>query len=172
MAKDAFLNAGRNDGRLYRAVVSGDRRTVIEELRQSDIDPDLSIGGKTLLHHAGERGLKEIARLLIEYGADVNRTYGKQRRSLLHFAFATYRYGFASVLLEGGANPTPRNFSKATPLHFAARSGQSYLADLLCSCNAEVNAQESLGRTPPYLAVMHGHVNRSSGSFRAMPTRC
>jgi len=159
MATVAFHSAGRNDGRLYRAVTCGDRRTVVEELRKGDIDPDLTIQCKTLLHHAGERGFKDIARLLVEYGADVNRTYGKRSRSLLHFAAATYRYGFASVLLESGANPAPRTSSKATPLHFAARSGQSYLISLLLDCGAEINVQDSLGRTPLYLAELNGHVN-------------
>ena len=158
MAKDAFHSAGRNDGRLYRAVVCGDRETVIEELRQGDLDPDLSIGGRTLLHHAGERGFKEIARLLIGYGADQNVTYGKRGRSLLHFAAATGNYGFASVLLECEAKPTPRANNMATPLHFAARSGQGFLAALLYNYGAEINARDTLGRTPLHLAMAKSHI--------------
>ena len=157
MTKEAFRSAGRNDGRIYRAVTWGDQKTVIEELRQGDIDPDLSIGGKTLLHHAGERGFKEIARLLISYGADQNRTYGKRSRSLLHFAAATGNYGFASVLLECGANPTPKTNGMATPLHFAARSGHGFLASLLYEHGAQINAQDSQGRTPLYLAMLKSH---------------
>ena len=159
MATVAFHSAGRNDGQLYRAVIRGDRRAVVEELGRGDIDPDLTIYCKTLLHHAGERGFKDIARSLIEYGAEVNCTYGKQRRSLLHFAAATYRYGFASVLLEGGANPTPRTSNKATPLHFAARTGQEYLVSLLLDCGAKIDVRDNLGRTPLDLAVATGHVN-------------
>jgi len=138
-------------------VIVGDPKTVIEELRQGDKDPNLSIHGKTILRHAGERGFKEIARLLIKYGADQNITYGKQGRSLLHFAAATGNYGFASILLECGANPTPRTNNRSTPLHIAARTGQSYLVALLCEYGAEIDAQDSLGRTPICLATIKSH---------------
>lgn len=156
MAKEQFHIAGRNDGRLYRAIVNGDRKTVTEELRIGDIDPNLSINGKTILHHAGERGFKEIARQLIAYGADANSIYGKQHRSLLHFAAATGNYGFASVLLECGARPSPRTRNNSTPLHFAARTGQGYLVDRLIKASADIMAEDNNGKTAFQWALKKG----------------
>ncbi len=134
----------------------GDRKTVAEELKTGGIAPDLSINGKTVLHHAGERGFKDIVRLLIDYGADANRSYGKLRRSLLHFAVATGNYGFASVLLECGANPSPRTRNNSTPLHFAARTGQGYLVDRLIKEGASVLIEDNNGRTAFYWAMKNG----------------
>jgi len=157
MAKEQFHIAGRNDGRLYRAIVDGDRKTVAKELRTGDINPDLSINGRTVLHHAGERGFKDIARMLIEYGADPNTRYGKQQRTLLHFAAATFNYGFASVLLECGAKPSTRTTSNSTPLHFAARSGQAYLVQKLVDKGADIVAKDNANRTPIQLAFAKGY---------------
>ena len=68
MAKVGFALAGRNDGRLYHAVVRGDFQTVSEELSLCDVDLSLRIGGKSFLRHAGERGFKRIADLLAKHG--------------------------------------------------------------------------------------------------------
>ena len=156
MAKELFETIGRNDGRLYHAIIHGCSKEVAEELRQGDVDLTLKIGGKSFLRHAGERGFKQIADLLIRHGLDPNETYGKQNRSLLHFAVATFNFGFASMLLENGANPSACTTSGATPLHFAARSDQSYLAIKLIEAGADLNAEDNQGRTPLTLAFNKG----------------
>ena len=148
MAHKQFRIAGRNDGRLYHAVKNNDYRIVLEELSRGDIAPDFSVHEKTVLQLAGEKGFKEIARVLIRYGANVDQTYGKQQRSILHFAAVTGNYGFASVLLTAKANPSPRSSSGATPLHVAARTGQDYFIRLLLKFGADINAQDRNGKTP------------------------
>jgi ankyrin repeat protein len=159
MALKQFCIAGRNDGRLYQAVKNNDYRIVLNELRQGDIDPDLSIHNKTMLHHAGELGFKEIALVLIKFGANVDQTYGKQQRSMLHFAAVTENYGFASVLLTAKAIPSPRSSSGATPLHIAARTGQDYFTRLLLEFGADINAQDRNGKTPLHWGMQNGHVH-------------
>ena len=157
--------------RLYRAVVDGEHKTVNEELSIGDIAPDLSILGKTLLQHAGERGYKDIARQLIKYGADANRTYGKQRRSLLDFAAATGNYGFASVLLECGANPSPCTRNNSTSLHFTARTGQGYLVDRLIKARADVLAEDDNGRTAYHWALKKASTKLHSSLSKALLNR-
>ena len=97
----------RNDGVLIQAVYDGNLPIVAKELRLKDLDLTLKFGGKSFLRHAGERGFKEIARKLIANGANVNEVNGKRNYSLLHSAVAAGNYGFASVLLECGAFPSP-----------------------------------------------------------------
>ena len=83
--------------------------------------------------------------------------YGATDYTLLHSAAASQNYGFASVLLENGAEPSPLNSYKATPLHFAARLDQAYLAKLLIDKSADIEARDSHGRTPLFLAVAKGN---------------
>lgn len=156
MADKQFHIAGRNDGRLYYAVICDDQKTAIEELEKGEIDLTMRIGGKSLLRISGERGCNEIARLLITHGADPNEINGKRRHSLLHTATLSYNFAFAGLLLENQANPSPRSSNNATPLHLAARTGQGYLAQKLIDFKAEVNAQDTLGRTPLHLAMSKG----------------
>lgn len=150
---------GRNDGQLYRAVIRGDRMKVLDELRGGDVNLGLRIGGKSFLRHAGERGFKQIALLLIEHGMDPNEVYGKRQHTLLHHASLTRNFGFASVLLEKQARPSPRSSNNSTPLHIAARTGQSYLVKKTIDYGSEIDAQDTLGRTPLFLAMAKGHTN-------------
>ena len=157
MLQEPFNTAKRNDGKFYYAVTRGDYRTVQSELRRGDVDLELIIGGKSFLRHAGERGYKEIAAMLIEAGMDPNEVAGRREHSLLHHASLTYNFGFASLLLEKKAVPSPRSSNRTTPLHLAARTGQQYLAKRLIDFHEEVNAQDTRGRTPLFLAMKSGH---------------
>lgn len=147
-----------NNRRLYEAVTRGHRYEVIDELNNDQVDLSIHIAGKSLLRHAGERGYKEIARLLLEWGMDPNEVSGKRRHTLLHHASLTCNFGFASVLLENGANASPRSSNRSTPLHGAARMGHEYLVRKLIDFNADVNAQDTNDRTPLLLAISKGHV--------------
>ena len=159
MAAEQFRIAGRQDGRLYVAVTRGYRQDVLDELRQGDIDLTMTIGGKSMLRHAGERGHRQICSILIEHGADPDEVSGRRRYSLLHAAAASHNFGFASELLTNHANPSPRSSNDDTPLHFAARTGQGFLAKQLIDFNANVDAQDTSGRTPLYLAMINGHTH-------------
>ena len=152
----------RNDGKLIRAVLTGDAKTVQSELAQEDIDLSLTFAGKSFLRHAGERGHKQIASYLLAHGANPNERCGATNYTLLHSAAASQNYGFASVLLENGAEPSPLNSYMATPLHFAARLDQAYLAQLLIQKQADIEARDSHGRTPLFLAVRDIQTNQLS----------
>jgi hypothetical protein len=152
MATSAFQDSARRRGQLYRAVAGGCVSDV-DRLLQNVADPDYAIHGRSLLHHAGLRGFNAIAWLLIQHGANPDRTYGQQNRSLLHFAAATGRYGFANELLLGEANPNAITTSGATPLHFVARTGQEYFTRLLLKNGANPLIRDSNGRTPFHLAA-------------------
>ena len=157
MQRQLFEKAFRNDGRLIQAVNCGYLKTVVQELSTGDIDLSLTFNGKSFLRIAGERGHKEIARQLILHGANPNEVNGKRKHSLLHTAAFSGNFGFASVLLSEGANPSPRNSHDAAPLHFAARFGYEYLVRKLIEYKADVVVRDSLGRTPIQVALQKGH---------------
>lgn len=158
MATEQFNKTGRNDGRLYHAVKNGDRDAVFHELSQGDIDLTLQICGKSFLRLAGETGRRDIFHLLVQFGADPNEAAGPRKYSLLHNAVASTNFGFASSLLAAGAFPSPRCSSGATPLHFAARTGQEFLVTKLLKNKANINAQDDCGQTALHVAVKKGYV--------------
>jgi hypothetical protein len=121
-------------GAIHDAVKSGDMQNVKtlidganELLNAQDED------GKTPLHHAVRTGNGEIARYLIERGADINLT-DTENESPLHYAASSGNLDMAKLLLEKGATslnaPTLVKYGgsvgKWTPLHYACGSGCEY----------------------------------------------
>lgn len=149
------------EARLFDAVCRGDQRAAIDAISEGADVAGVRVRGKSFLRFAGERRDLSMGRMLIDAGADPNETNGARQYSLLHNAVASHNYGFASFLLVLGADASPKNKSGATPLHFAARTRQSYLARKLLACGAEVDAQDNRGRTPLHLAIGKGDVEMS-----------
>jgi len=113
------------------------------------------VDGVTALYIACEAGNVELAKLLIDRGADVNLPVSWQRTPL----YAANKGGYADIvklLLENGANPN--QVAKAqTPLHVAAENGCLQCVIYLVDAGAEVNALTSNGSPPIHLAKLRGH---------------
>ena len=145
-------------GRLFHAIKRNDIQAAETVLRNGFVPRDYWIGGKSFLRIAGEQNKRAICEALVRYGAEPDEANGKRNYSLLHNAVASGNYGFASILLDLGANPSSLTSNNATPLHFAARSGLEYFARKLIEFGADVNAQDTLGRSPLLLAFQEAHV--------------
>ncbi len=102
---------------------------------------------------AGERGHRGLCEKLVVAGADPNEVNGACKYSLLHNAVAAKNYGFAVILLELDAESSPRASNGATPLHFAARSGQQYMIARLLKSGANVDEQDNKGQAPLHYAI-------------------
>ena len=145
-------------GCLFHAIKNNDVRKT-QQILQRGFDPNnYWIGGKSFLRTAGENGNRSICELLVQYGADPNEANGKRNYALLHNAAVAGNYGFASILLDLDANPSPLASNRATPLHIAARTGQEFLAKKLIECGADVDVQDSLGQSPLLLAFKESQV--------------
>jgi ankyrin repeat protein len=105
----------------------------------------------------------EIAKLLVEQGADVNASWGKNinRRSGAAFMIDTRPLMFASdkgevemvkFLLEKGGDAKASNASGQTALHFAAQNGHRPVVELLLKAEVNVNALTREAKTPLDLA--------------------
>jgi len=105
----------------------------------------------TPLHRASQEGHVEVARVLIEHGADM--TVQDERGSTpLHDASRTGHKELAQFLLEHGADVTAQDKDGSTPLHQASGSGRMKLAQLLVEHNADVTARDKDGSTPLHRA--------------------
>ncbi|KAI9667757.1 MAG: hypothetical protein M1821_000574 [Bathelium mastoideum] len=120
--------------------------------------------GSTALHWACCRGLNKLARLLVEYGADVNaaRTYERQAKTPLIEAVRNAKVSseVLKLFLERGADPNIEDstwFENRMALHEAAMCGNQSTVRLLLDYGADPNAQDLNGRTPADLGRAGGH---------------
>lgn len=135
------------------------RALFIESLREADgetaarcvkagVDPETADDvGATALAYASMHGDLDLMKLLIEKGADVDRA-DEQGKAPIHYAVLRGRNEAAALLLQKGAEVDP---GAITPLMFACGRGKKEnleLVDLLLENGADVNATDSLGRTP------------------------
>ena len=98
------------------------------------------------MHQAIAEGHAEIARLLIESGANVNAT-NNFNTTPLHLA-ADKSDGIAELLISKGADVKAKGTMGSTALHGAASSGNKIIANLLIENGADVNAKVQGFETP------------------------
>jgi ankyrin repeat protein len=100
----------------------------------------------------------EVARLLIERGADVNaHADNAQRVAPVHAAAAVCDHGTMRLLLAKGADPNARQQMDYTAMHGAASRGDVEMAKLLLAAGADPRSRATDGMTPADVAVKHGH---------------
>lgn len=99
-------------------------------------------------------GHYEIARFLIEKGADVNQASNNSFKvAPIHSACAISDDAIAELLLKNGADPNATQQAGVTPLHEAAHNGKTSLAKMLIDYKANVNAKMDSGQTPLAMAL-------------------
>jgi len=112
--------------------------------------------GMTALHHAAERGATEVARLLIEAGADVNARDGRGEAPIDHASHAgPWKDGSAGeivrMLLDHGA--------EVDVFQAAALGDVARLRTLLDEDPARVNVRDEKNKTPLYEAAHNLHLD-------------
>lgn len=90
----------------------------------------------------------DIITSLLQTGANVDATVPSTGITLLHTASEEGNTALVKLLLEAGAQVSPRTVAGATPLHQAAVFGHTEVARLLLDAGADINALEYDGMTP------------------------
>ena len=109
------------------------------------------------LHLAAFFGHRQLAKLLVESGADVNAvSHNAQKVTPLHSAVASNQTEVSQLLVDSGADVNRKQEKDFTPLHGAAQNGNVEIARLLIRYKADVNAKLDDGRTPLALTKVEG----------------
>ena len=131
-------------------------RAFIENYLDRGGDPSHLFYGKPLLSLAAYHRDIELARLLLDAGANVNAFDRDLGWTALHWA-AMGQMELAKLLLQRGANieqPDKKNCFR--PLHVAALNGQVDLVRLLLDNGADIEATNNNAGTPLHLAAEQG----------------
>ena len=133
---------------------------------RTNIDDDpasvhrLSPDGYSALHLAAFFGKPEIARLLLDAGAAVDRyTTNDLANQPLHAAAAGRHIEICRLLLAAGADVDATQHGGYTPLHEAAQHGDAEMVELFLSAGADPTIAVPEGGTPADLAEVAGHLD-------------
>ena len=160
----AHVNAGPNDG---------------SPVKLENWLPDAIAEAKHRppLHVAADMGCSEVARMLLEHGADVDRRDGNGWVPL-HLVSAsttrkpskddTKRYILAQLLVERTADLDTKDLDGATPLHFASYHGQPAIVKLLLDHGASPLTENSQGQNPLHELPRGNYDTRSYFSYYSL----
>jgi uncharacterized protein len=161
----ATPHADATDARVADAARRGDA-TAVRTLVQQGADVNGALGdGMTALHWAAQHGDDALAALLMGSGANPRATTRIGRHTPLHIAADGGHPAVVRALLarQGGRvalDVNVRTTTGATPLHFAAASGNSETVGILLDNGADVNATEpQWGQTPLMFAAASGRTD-------------
>uniref|UniRef100_A0A8D8AKH4 Ankyrin-2 n=1 Tax=Culex pipiens TaxID=7175 RepID=A0A8D8AKH4_CULPI len=117
----------------------------------------------TALQIAIKEGRVDIARLLIEYGAQVNADYTKNIHYItlpLHVAAAIGNREMVEMLLNKGANINSCEKNNLRPIHVASNHGHASVVHLLLKKGARVGGTDKHNfATPLFFAAFRFHWN-------------
>ena len=118
----------------------------------------VGINGATALMIAASMGHVEVMKLLLEHGANANTPHKFAKSTALHFAAEMGQAGAVRILCEMGADSEATKIQGGRPLHTAADSNQTDVAEVLVKvCKADLNALLLGDTTPLYLAAQKGY---------------
>jgi ankyrin repeat protein len=155
---DALLDADPELDVFEAAAVGRIER--VRELLESDpaLVSAFSPDGFTPLHLAAFFGHPDIARLLVERGADTQAVARNPMHVMpLHSAAAARQFEIAKLLVDRGADVNASQERGFTPLHEAAQNGDVALTRLLLERGAEHEQAAEDGRRAADFAAARGH---------------
>jgi ankyrin repeat protein len=121
----------------FKAIENHNLEIVKVFLSNVDIDAK-DIYGETALHWAVIIGNKEIVKLLIERGVDINSQDGLFESTALHLAAQNRHLEIVESLLSKGAKIETQNKYGRTALGIAAREGHKDVVELLAASGADI----------------------------------
>ncbi|KAF4989706.1 hypothetical protein FDECE_14621 [Fusarium decemcellulare] len=157
--KTANLEDHNGDSLFHWAIANGLEAVVSWVLQKAADCVDINgsdKGGHTPLMLALRNGGGEVAKLLIENGANVNAS-GRDGQTPLMLALKNGNEGAVKVLIENRSNIDISEKDGQTPLMLALRNSLEAAARLLIENGADINVRYTRGWTPLLLASGKGY---------------
>ena len=108
----------------------------------------------SLLHWATMNNHTELAKMLIDAGADLN-AKDKSEETSLHKAISYNLPEIVKMLIDAGADLNATKYNKQTPLHSVASKDFIEIANMLIDAGADLNAEDKDKQTPLHYAVTY-----------------
>ncbi|TGZ46314.1 hypothetical protein CRM22_011131 [Opisthorchis felineus] len=144
---------------LHVAIGKGNITMVHLLLSASTINPNqVDQNGLPAVHKTTVLGNREILRLLIAFGADVNRVEPVHGNTCLHEAASRGFSRCVELLCHCRADPNLPNKANFLPLHLAAQYGHNQCARVLIYAGSDLNAKNRFGDTALHTATRYGHL--------------
>lgn len=155
----ALAAQAREDNSLFLAIKSGNLDTVKQLLTEKELVNFKEEGSRiTPLMEAAKSGQEEIARYLLQQGADVN-ARDILGESALIYAIEAGNVKIVQMLIDKGADVNMRTKLGVTPLVRAATLGRRKIVEILLSHGADIEAKNLDGKvTPLSKAAQRGHL--------------
>jgi len=137
----------------------------VKDLLAEGADPNAADEfGNAVLMYAVSEGFHDIAKVLLENGADANQKKPVTGMTALMIAVNEGFDDVAELLLDANADVNAKNRAQGTALMFAAAGGHADIVKLLLRKGANVNDKDAHGYTALMLAARNGY----DGVIRAL----
>ena len=155
------LSGEELDMKIQSTVKSGNMSEV-RELLETYVDVTtrkINGFGATALHFAAQYGHVDVAKLLIQNGADVNTECDYKITCLHYAAMSTKRADVAKLLVQNGADVNAVDeLGNETSLHIAAKWGNVDMTTFLIQNGADVNIKNKKNKTCLHFAGKYGEI--------------
>lgn len=130
---------------IFKKIESGDIASV-KGFLDLGVSANATDNSWCLLHIAARHNQKEVAKLLLDSGADVN-IKSWCESTPLHYAAYCGHLEVVKLLIDCGANINAKDRKGITPLYKAACWGKIEMVALLISLGADINVKTNSGYT-------------------------
>ena len=141
--EDEIDTAADDDASNIVAAAYHGQRDVVQRFLDAGEDPNTTRSGTAIIFFAASKNHLDVARLLVEHNADLDKADGGIGASGLKMASQQGLTDMVKMLLDLKADVNSRDENKQTPLHTAAGHGNPMVVAELIAANADLDADTS-----------------------------
>ncbi|MFZ4874301.1 ankyrin repeat domain-containing protein [Janthinobacterium sp. Mn2066] len=166
----SIAHAGESlDNDLNEAAYKGNTQEVVRLLQQGAHVDAANKYGVRAIDFAAMRGYTDMARILIDAGANIEKNTGKQgNTALAHAVEKKDSLGVLQLLIAASANVNASDKDGQTPLFSACYAGNAEAVKMLLAAGATVDHVDNNGFQPIHSAVKKGYERSHTSGHEAV----